>query len=208
MDLYFLMDSSGSIGWRNYKIQKEFVKDLINDFSMNQTDTRVGLVIFSEKYRHSIPLGSMTDKAEIISAIDNLPYLRRGTNTADALKFIREEAFAAGQTRPEAQQVLILLTDGLSRDQVDTRYQATQARESGIKIFAIGIGKGADKKELRDIASQPEKKYVVFVNDFEDLKSNDIKDTIATRTCIKMTTQGELKYFKLLWSRTIKHTRP
>lgn len=193
-DVYFVVDSSGSIGWKNYKIQKEFIKDLINDFGIDQNGTHIGLMIFSETHKVSIPLGSINNKAMLMHEIDRLPYLRRGTNTGAALRFVKEEGFANGLGRPDADKVVILLTDGLSRNPNDTARQAAKARESGITIFAIGIGSGADKKELHDIASRPESKYVLMVQKFEKLRSKAIRDHILTGSCIKNPNDQASKY--------------
>ena len=54
------------------------------------------------------------DKDEIISQIQSVSYLGGNTNTADALKSMRRDVFSRSRDRSGAQNVAVLLADGMS----------------------------------------------------------------------------------------------
>ena len=80
--------------------------------------------------------------------------------------------------------ILIVLTDGLSRNPFSTALQADLAKKTGMYIFVVGIGRNVDRQELRSIASPSDNNildYVFNVTDFEALR--DIKNLLAIKTC-------------------------
>ncbi|KAK3096894.1 hypothetical protein FSP39_004520 [Pinctada imbricata] len=183
-DIYFVMDSSRSIGLANYHKQKEFVKRLVGAFDLGYDKTRIGVVSYSNNYRLDIPLGSTGSVSQLRAAIDNVPYHARGTNTGDAIQFVRTVGFSDGMARRGVAQVMIVITDGLSRFPAKTAQEASLAHDAGIYTFAIGIGRGVDKGELSSIASNPDREFMFYVDGFDAL--NSIRDLLATRTCEKL----------------------
>ena len=97
-----------------------------------------------------------------------------------ALEFAMDNMFnASNGDRPNANNILVVLTDGKSTDVNDTAEQAQLIHStSSVKVFAIGI-KNYDFVELMAIASDPH--HVFTVDDFSAL--NSIKDEVqVTRT--------------------------
>ena len=58
-------------------------------------------------------------------------------------------------------KIAIILTDGKSNDPEETWKEAARAKKAGIHIIAIGVGAGAKKEELEDIASSAADVYQV-----------------------------------------------
>ena len=126
----------------------------------------------------------MTKKEDYDSALNTATYMKGGTDTATALRRMREEGFYGTLNKnpgEEVARVAIVLTDGLSRTPDVTAREAELARKVGIQIFAIGIGEGIDKRELMDIASKPTDKFFLHVDDFGSLLN--IKLKLAARSC-------------------------
>lgn len=73
----------------------------------------------------------------------------------------------------------IIMTDGQSGD--DVLGPADAAREEGITLYAIGIGTGIKEEELKQIANDPDEKYVVQVNDYTVI--DNIRYEISQDTC-------------------------
>ena len=48
-------------------------------------------------------------------------------------------------------------------------------------MFGIGVGKKIDRKELSDIASDPDEDYMYMVDDYNAL--NSITEMLAAKTC-------------------------
>lgn len=60
-------------------------------------------------------------------------------------------------------QVAIIVTDGRPQDNV--RDIAVKARESGIEIYAIGVGR-VDMNTLKQIASEPLEEHTDYVESY------------------------------------------
>jgi hypothetical protein len=82
-DYLFLTDASGSVGFDNWRVEKDFVSDIIkNQISLQ---SRVGIIVFSTKTKVKWHLNDSKDRNTIDDAIMNLPYLDGYTSTLDAL---------------------------------------------------------------------------------------------------------------------------
>ncbi|KAL5004050.1 hypothetical protein ScPMuIL_017506 [Solemya velum] len=180
-DVFFLLDSSSSIELPDFYKQKNFVKNVVNLFDIGAKKTRVGVSTFSYEYEPHISLAEYDTKSDLLTAIENTPYLSGGTNTGDAIMNIRENVFMGGSARRDVGHVLIVLTDGLSKIPETTKMEAMKAKAEGIYIFAIGIGDNIDIDELRSISSEPNNNYMFQVDSFDALES--IRDTLAIRSC-------------------------
>lgn len=106
VDLLFLLDSSESVKYANWKIIIQFVKDLCNRFSMNST--RFAAIRFASEPEIAIPLTHFNSTEDRDQSIDNIFYKTGGTRTDLALKKAME-VFPIGEPRS---QVIMLLTDG------------------------------------------------------------------------------------------------
>lgn len=62
-------------------------------------------------------------------------------------------------------QVMIIITDGKSDDDINTANAANKARSYGITVFSVGIG-SFDDTELLEMSSKPDCTHVFTVNDF------------------------------------------
>ena len=88
--------------------------------------------------------------------------------------------------RPGVPNTLIVVSDGKSMD--DVTGPAQTLRDSGVTIFAIGVGRGIDKNELKNIATDPDEEHMFVVQKFDDLDS--IIKTIKDKAC-----QGMYEHF-------------
>ncbi|KAL3856130.1 hypothetical protein ACJMK2_015323, partial [Sinanodonta woodiana] len=101
VEMVFVIDSSRSI-WINYfKQQLEFVKHLVSAFDVGQGKTRIGAINFSNRHMAEFHLNSYDSKEDILNAVSNVQYTAEDmSNTFDALRLIRTEAFSAVNFRP------------------------------------------------------------------------------------------------------------
>jgi collagen type VI alpha len=79
-----------------------------------------------------------------------------------ALKWIASHSFSkSAGDRNNAANIVIVMTDGKSRNSSLTKQEANRLHRAGIKVFAIGIGNKIFKDELKNIASSPENVFTV-----------------------------------------------
>ncbi|XP_028820486.1 collagen alpha-1(XIV) chain-like [Denticeps clupeoides] len=166
-DIVILVDGSWSIGRLNFRMVRMFLENLVNAFSVDFEQTRIGLAQYSGDPRIEWHLNTHTNKGAVIDAVKNLPYKGGNTHTGLALNFILQNSFKPESgSRPGIPKIGILITDGRSQD--DVQPAAQSLRDAGVEMFAIGV-KNADENELKAIASPPEETHVYNVADFSDM---------------------------------------
>ena len=73
------------------------------------------------------------------------------------------------------------VTDGKANAGFDPKIEALKLHDANINVFAIGVGKGASKEELDDIASDPDEDHSYLVRSFSQIFS--IIDEITHSAC-------------------------
>lgn len=95
----------------------------------------IGLVTYSNNAKVIFDLQEYFYKDDIFWAIDRMPYLGDNTNTASGLKKVRERIFGKNGDRPDAQNVLVLITDGYSNKDIHkTKLEAQQLINAGTEV--------------------------------------------------------------------------
>lgn len=155
-NIMFVMDSSSSIWIVDYRRQLEFVKNLVDTFDIGagKSQVRVGAITFSNNAHLEFALDRYQNRTELKKAIAGIPYRTGMTNTAAALHLVRSQLkpFFRNSTAPF---VVIVITDGLSRDPKATRKEARKLHKLGVHAYAIGVGYHYSLDELKAIASDP-----------------------------------------------------
>ena len=179
-----MLDTSGSIGAGNFQEVRTFTRDFADTLLTNETDTsnnRIGIVLFQSSASVNFPLNSpVTQKQDLLSHIESLPYSGGGTNTADGLDTMRMQAW---RDDIATVRLAMVLTDGQSNDFDATIQSATNvhAHEPGILVFAIGVGSGPNMVELREIASGPE--FVATLASFDQTLFSATVASFSYRIC-------------------------
>lgn len=209
LDLVVVMDSSDSLGIRNFETQKRFVKNLLAKFKLGRNETMLSLINFNTKTQLYIDFMNFTDYSTTASVIDKIPYVGGFTYTFDALSMANEQVLTESRgMRPiesGVPKVVIVITDGVSNNKTQTLLEADRIKSRGIGIITVGIGYEIDMDELIRMASSPEDQF--FVDDFDQLES--LLQSLLKKTCLKssqiqtQTTikdrveKGAYKYYKL-----------
>ena len=182
-NLIFVMDGSGSIesqGKGNFQRSKDFVIDMVQSFNIGKDDTHVAVVLYSEKAQVVLKLGKYVDEVEkIVDKIEEMSYPGGKTNTGYALDEVRKEVFKDIKgSRKTVPNVVMVLTDGLSHDDVEE--PAEELRDEGATIISLGVGCCYDNEELREMASDPVNEHVFAVS-FSAL--SEIKGLVREQIC-------------------------
>ncbi|XP_077361549.1 collagen alpha-1(XII) chain-like [Festucalex cinctus] len=178
-DIVFLVDGSRSIGINNFILVLNFLENLALGFMVDDGRIRVGFVQFSFFTRMEWDLNTHMTEAALVDAIRNVRYLGGGTPTGAALTFVLQNSFRPEVgSRAGVAKVVILVTDGMSTDNVTLPAQAL--RDAGIEVFAVGVA-NADEDELRTIASPPLDTHVFNVADFGVI--SDILGNLTSNIC-------------------------
>ena len=182
-DLVIILDSSTSVSGTNFETMKGFAADLLENADIDSGHVRVGVLLYSTEVSIQFYLREYSKKSEVVEAISRIPYIRGSTNTADALRTVWTRMFTAYYgDRPDAINVAVLITDGLSNiNSHRTLIEANTAKTKGIHIYSIGIGL-EDTREISAIATVPAAKNVFTINDFREL--TDLKKDVLKSLCL------------------------
>ena len=179
MDLYFVLDSSASIGLTYYDKAKTFLADLVSRFTIGKNNVRVGLVIYGSDPYLDFDLQESFSKDENIRRIQAAEYLESSTATGDAILLMANTGFTeqhgARSVDNAVPRVAMVLTDGESNQGTSVSEAAKIARDKSIKIHAFGIGSSINKAELLEIAGSQDK--VHMIDSFDNI--NDAKALIS-----------------------------
>ncbi|XP_053737288.1 matrilin-2-like [Synchiropus splendidus] len=172
MDFVFVIDSSRSIRQDDYEKVKTFIINLLQFLEVSPNATRVGLLQYGSVVQNEFSLKTYATKAEVEQAVRNMKHLASGTMTGLAIQYTMETSFTEAEgARPASMfipRIAMIVTDGRPQDTVEEI--AAEARQAGIQIFAIGVGR-VDMKTLKAIGSQPHSEHVHLVANFGQIET-------------------------------------
>ncbi|XP_023248858.1 matrilin-4 isoform X4 [Seriola lalandi dorsalis] len=191
IDLVLLIDGSKSVRPQNFELVKKFVNQVVDSLDVSAHGTRVGLVQYSSRVRTEFPLNMYHSADEIKAAVMKVDYMEKGTMTGLAIKHMLENSFSEAEgARPFSRNIPrigLVFTDGRSQDDI-TEF-AKKAKEAGITMYAVGVGKAVED-ELREIASEPVEKHFYYTTDFTAIST--IAENLKLNVCPEES-QGEIE---------------
>lgn len=188
-DMYFLVDSSWSMGQDNFEHVRHFLYTLIQSLHQGGGERfKFALVQYNTRPETEFQLNSYPAAQGVLAHIKAMSYRGGGTRTGLGLDFlIRAHLTTAAGSRAAdgVAQVVVVLTDGRSQD--DVAEPAQVLRLAGVEVFAVGVQDAVDS-ELREMASQPHETHVFSVDSFLALR--DIIQELVVRLCGAVTQSG------------------
>ncbi|KAH9505519.1 hypothetical protein Btru_057491 [Bulinus truncatus] len=164
-DIILVLDASSSINSKNWNALLTFVGEIVRLFRVGPYYTRFGAVIFNRNATKMFDLKTYNRLKPLVLAIHSIkyPYIV-GTRTHEALKMIRTEKMFSPRAggRDGAQDVVIVITDGMSNFPQKTQDAARGLKRSGVTIYSVGFGNRLNLTELQLMASSPD---MVFIAD-------------------------------------------
>ncbi|NWU54800.1 MATN2 protein, partial [Dromas ardeola] len=183
LDLVFIIDSSRSVRPYDFEKVKEFILTILQFLDISPDATRVGLIQYGSTVKHEFSLKTFRRKQDIERAVKRMMHLATGTMTGLAIQYAVNIAFSESEgARPLKQNVpriIMIVTDGRPQDPVAEI--AAKARNSGILIFAIGVGR-VDMNTLKSIGSEPHEEHVFLVANFSQIET--LTSAFQTKICV------------------------
>ena len=165
VDIGFAIDSSDSATTQEYQQQKQLVQQLSSYYDVSKQDTRVGVVLYSDKAFTTVGMNSYRDSSILRRAVGALPYLGGGNRKDKALVTARR-MFKARRPSGSAQgsQVLVFITEGaqsgVAADMLPLEHAVHPLRKHGVRVIVVGVGRQVLYQELRSIAQDPNDIYL------------------------------------------------
>ena len=180
-DVAFVLDASTSIWNPDFNKQLKFVTAITSAFHINPNITRVGVLTFGDHSEVQFRLSDYETENEVMEAVHKINQSNGDTNTASALLTMTTDIFADKYSRPGVVKIGVVITDGLSNFPAETALAAKMARETGIQIFAVGVGRHVERRELEAIASSPASQFVFRVDNYKALSK--LRKLLAIKAC-------------------------
>uniref|UniRef100_A0A8D2APN1 Matrilin-2 n=1 Tax=Sciurus vulgaris TaxID=55149 RepID=A0A8D2APN1_SCIVU len=182
-DLVFIIDSSRSVNTHDYAKVKEFIVDILQFLDIGPDVTRVGLLQYGSTVKNEFSLKTFKRKSEVERAVKRMRHLSTGTMTGLAIQYALNIAFSEAEgarpLRENVPRVIMIVTDGRPQDSVAE--VAAKARDTGILIFAIGVGQ-VDFNTLKAIGSEPHEDHVFLVANFSQIES--LTSVFQNKLCV------------------------
>ena len=126
MDVSIVIDSTKSVGKKNFETLKDFVEDLIDFYDVRQQGTHISIMTYANQPTVHNYLGDSKyySKESLKKLVNDIPNkLGNPTRTDRALEAVRDDVFTKKNgDRSGVNNVMIVLTDG-STHKRSTRYE-------------------------------------------------------------------------------------
>lgn len=173
-DVVFVVDTSGSIAQSDFDMAIDFLYDVVNTLTIGTADVQISVVTFSDTTVDQFDLNHYTIKANLLAAITALKSsitTLGGTFTADALNYVQGTSFTATHgKRGAADSIVVVMTDGLSSNTLNTKNAAENIRSTITDsiIYALGVGSALSSttQELLYIINDTDTSRVLYTSSF------------------------------------------
>lgn len=119
------------------------------------------------------------DKDQLIDAVDTCTWPGGITWTNFALSLAAAELNSG---RPDAEPIILAITDGKPSWYSNTIWVANQIKSAGVKIEFVPVQK-VTPETFNPLASEPTSQNVMYVDKFEELSDQSVLDKIVSTTC-------------------------
>ncbi|KAJ6665315.1 hypothetical protein lerEdw1_004364 [Lerista edwardsae] len=164
-DLTLLVDSSTSVGSRNFETTKKFVKRLAERFltaSKPAEDTaRVSVVQYSGRTQQKLEARFEQNYTVIADAIDSMEFMNDATDVNAALKYVTN--LYRQSSRSGAKKRVLIFSDGNSQGITSAAIERAvqEARQAGLEIYVLVVGTQANEPNIRVLVTGKTAEYDV-----------------------------------------------
>uniref|UniRef100_A0A8C0VEP8 Collagen alpha-1(VI) chain n=1 Tax=Cyanistes caeruleus TaxID=156563 RepID=A0A8C0VEP8_CYACU len=164
-DITLLVDSSTSVGSKNFETTKKFVKRLAERFleASKPTDdsVRISVVQYSGRNQQKVEAQFQYNYTVIAKAIDNMEFMNDATDVNSALQFITE--LYRRSTRAAAKKRVLVFSDGHSQGITARAIERAvqDAQKADIEIYVLAVGSQANEPNIRVLVTGKSTDYDV-----------------------------------------------
>ncbi|XP_062989325.1 von Willebrand factor A domain-containing protein 2 [Elgaria multicarinata webbii] len=177
LDLVFALDSSASVGRKNFVQLKTFVRSLSFQFDINRDVTQIGLVVFGKRPQTVFGLDTHVSSSALHEAINQAPFVGGSGSVGSSLLHIYDDVMTVQKgARPGVKKVVAVITGGTGVE--DAVVPAQQLRNNGVSLLVIGMEHDPTGSLLRIAGSH---KNLLRMSSYEDLQNHE--GLIIERLC-------------------------
>lgn len=190
-DILMMMDSSASVGQKNFEISKAFVRHMADRFLTAEKQRGATVRVGAAQYSRNANLeqGLTTNLTLLSQRIEEAAFQNDGTNVLEAMQFaittLRGRGDASGGTKK-----LVLFSDGRSQavTQPVLEKRVREVADAGVELFVIAVGNQVNEVNLRTLVSKgrPDnmtyaQRHLFRVSDYPSLLRGVFYQTVSRR---------------------------
>uniref|UniRef100_A0A8D0HQZ0 VWFA domain-containing protein n=1 Tax=Sphenodon punctatus TaxID=8508 RepID=A0A8D0HQZ0_SPHPU len=164
-DITLLVDSSTSVGRRNFDTTKKFVKRLAERFlsasKPAEDSVRLSIIQYSGQDQRKEEVVFKKNYTMIASAVDNMEFINGATDVLAALRHVT--TLYQQNTRARAKKRVLIFSDGNSQGITGTTIERVvqDARRAGIEIYVLVVGTQVNEPNIRVLVTGKTTEYDV-----------------------------------------------
>ncbi|XP_017204454.1 integrin alpha-E isoform X4 [Oryctolagus cuniculus] len=174
-EIAIVLDGSGSIDPPDFQRAKDFIANMMTNFSEKCFECSFALVQYGRVIQTEFNLQDSQNMTASLAKVQNITQVRNVTRTASAIQHVLDDIFTQRHgSRKKASKVIVVLTDGDTfEDPLNLTVVINSPKMQGIERFAIGVGdafkKHQTEQELKLIASDPDETHAFKVTNYSAL---------------------------------------
>lgn len=193
-DILVMMDSSASVGQKNFDTSKTFVRRLAERFltadRQRGATVKVGLAQYSRTPRMEV--APTTNLTLLSHHTDQAAFQNDGTNVLEAMSFaitnLRGRGDASG-----GRKKLVLFSDGRSQAVTEAvlEKRVREVADAGVELFVIAVGNQVNEANLRTLVSRGRQddisyaqRHLFRVPDYPSLLRGVFHQTVSRRVSL------------------------
>lgn len=190
-DVLIMMDSSASVGSKNFEMTKEFVQMLAKRFLSAERggfQVQVGIGQYSDNVNLEAAFSSNTTQA--VAQIAEAKFQNSGTQVTKALNFAIER-FRGGRTRKKK---LLVFSDGRSQgvNNIQIEKAVELVNNAGIELYVLAVGNQVNEAHLRTLVSRGRPydntyayRHLFKVSDYRSLVTGVFYQTVSRKISLE-----------------------
>nr|XP_046263582.1 collagen alpha-1(VI) chain [Scatophagus argus] len=193
-DILVMMDSSASVGQKNFETSKTFVRRLAERFLSAErkrgATVRVGVGQYSRSAR--IEQGLTTNLTLLAYQTEEAAFQNDGTNVLEAMEFSVKNLRGRGDASGGRKKV-VLFSDGRSQAVTEPvlEKRVREVADAGVELFVIAVGSQVNEANLRTLVSRGRQDDITYaqrhlfrVPDYPSLLRGVFHQTVSRRVSI------------------------
>jgi len=194
-DILLMMDSSASVGQKNFDTSKTFVRRLAERFltaeRKGRAGVRVGVAQYSRQARMEQEMTA--NLTQLALRVEEAAFQNDGTDVVGAMNFAMQRFQGRGDSGGSRKKKLVLFSDGRSQGVTDAvlEKRVRQVADAGVELFVISVGSQVNEFNLRTLVSRGRRDDVTFaqrhlfrVPDYPSLLRGVFHQTVSRRVSL------------------------
>uniref|UniRef100_A0A8C0FKB4 Collagen alpha-1(VI) chain n=1 Tax=Bubo bubo TaxID=30461 RepID=A0A8C0FKB4_BUBBB len=164
-DITLLVDSSTSVGSKNFETTKKFVKRLAERFleagKPADDSVRISVVQYSGRNQQKVEAQFQYNYTVIAKAIDNMEFINDATDVNAALRYVT--GLYQRSSRAGAKKRVLVFSDGNSQGITARAIERAvqEVQQAGIEIYVLAVGSQANEPNIRVLVTGKSADYDV-----------------------------------------------